>query len=56
VDGNDCALFLMSYINFPTSVLTDRSLVNRQPSEVQVVVVIFPVVVEVAVVIVRTKN
>lgn len=46
----------MSYMNFPTSVLTDRRiLVKRQPSEVTVVVVIFPVVL-VAVVVVRKKN
>jgi hypothetical protein len=37
----------MSYLNIPTSVLADgRILVYRQPSEVPVVTVIFPVVVQ----------
>jgi hypothetical protein len=37
----------MSYLNIPTSVLTDRRILvySRQPSEVPVVVVIFLVVV-----------
>jgi hypothetical protein len=48
----------MSYLNIPTSVLTDRRIpVYRQPSEVPVVVVIFLVVVVVVVVVVlRMKN
>jgi hypothetical protein len=47
----------MSYLNIPTALLTDRRiLVYRQPSEVPVVVVIFPVVVVAVVVVVRMKN